>query len=390
MRLFKKIQCLAFVIGFATCSEAQQQSIMVGAEQTSTYLPLIEGKRVAIVTNHSALVNNVHLVDTLMTLGVDIVKVMAPEHGFRGDRSDGAEITDSRDTKTNLPVVSIYGKTKKPTPAMLSDVDVVLFDIQDVGVRFFTFISTMHYVMEACAENNKPIIVLDRPNPNGMYVDGPVLDSAYRSFVGMHRIPLVHGLTVGELAEMINGEGWLKGGVQCDLTVISVKNYDHSTTYDLPVKPSPNLPNDLAVRLYPSLALFEGTVISIGRGTYEPFLQFGHPSMKDIFAHSFTPRSIPGMSKYPPLEGVTCYGQSFKNADFEPGFTLEYLLGVYEKFEDRQNFFKPYFHKLTGQSSTMEQIKAGLTEKEIRASWEKDLIAYKSLRKKYLLYDDFE
>ncbi len=382
--------CLLIAQAFMACSEAQPPRLIVGAEQTDKYLPQLLGKRVAVVTNHSGLVKETHLVDTLRALGVDIEKVLAPEHGFRGDRSDGILITDGKDTQTGLPVVSIYGKTKKPTPAMLHDVEVVVFDIQDVGARFFTYISTLHYVMEACAENNKPLIVLDRPNPNGMYIDGPVLDTAYRSFVGMHPIPVVHGLTVGELARMINGQGWLEKGVQCDLTIIPVKHYTHARSYHLPVKPSPNLPNALAVRLYPSLALFEGTDVSVGRGTYQPFLQFGHPSFEGVFSHSFTPSSIPGMSKYPPHEGEVCYGQSLENIVFEPHFTLDYLLLVYRDFEKKDEFFKPYFNTLLGQQNTMKQIEEGLSAEEIRSTWQKDLESYKRMRKKYLLYDDFE
>ena len=390
MNFFKINFCLLFVSLTMACSEAQPSRITVGADQIDRYLPLIQEKRIAVVTNHSGLVKNIHLVDTLLALGVNITKVMAPEHGFRGDRSDGAVIEDGKDTRTGLSIVSIYGKTKKPTPAMLADVEAVIFDIQDVGVRFFTYISTMHYVMEACAENNKSLIVLDRPNPNGMYIDGPVLDTAYRSFVGMHPIPLVHGLTVGELAGMINGEGWLGNGLQCDLTVIPVRHYAHDMTYNLPVKPSPNLPNDLAISLYPSIALFEGTDVSVGRGTYAPFLQFGHPSFEGIFSHSFTPRSIPGMSKYPPHEGQTCYGRLLQDVDCKPHFTLEYLLGVYEKFEHKDKFFKPYFNTLLGQEKTIEQVRNGLPANEIRSTWEKDLASYKTMRKKYLLYDDFE
>ncbi|WP_255518060.1 exo-beta-N-acetylmuramidase NamZ domain-containing protein [Fulvivirga sp. M361] len=387
-------QLLSILLIFISlsCRHTQPEAklLTVGAARTGQYLPLIMNKKVALVTNHSALVGDIHLVDTLLTLGIPITKVMAPEHGFRGDKSDGATIADGRDAKTGIPILSIYGKTKKPTQEMLQDVEVVLFDIQDVGVRFFTFISTMHYVMEACAENNIPFIVLDRPNPNGMYIDGPVLDPDFQSFVGMHPIPLVHGLTMGELAKMINGEGWLTNSIKADLTVIQMNQYDHATIYPLPVKPSPNLPNDLAVGLYPSLALFEGTAISIGRGTYEPFLQFGHPSFEGTFNYSFTPVSIEGMSKYPPLEGETCYGKSLMSLKKAPSFTLKYVLEAYEIFENKENFFKPYFNKLLGQSNTMDQIKAGLSEKEIRNSWQDQLDSYKEMRKRYLLYTDVE
>lgn len=375
----------------AACVQSQESTNpkpVVGAEQFERYLPLLADKRVAMVTNHSALVGDTHLVDTLLAKEINIVKVMAPEHGFRGDRSDGAEINDGKDAKSGLPIVSIYGKTKKPTTKMLEDVDLVVFDIQDVGVRFFTFISTMHHVMEACAENGKPLVILDRPNPNGMIIDGPILDLEFQSFVGMHPIPTLHGLTVGELAKMINGEGWLQNGTKCDLTVIPVKNYTHNMSYELPVKPSPNLPDQKSILLYPSLALFEGTQVSVGRGTQEPFLQYGHPNFKSDY--SFTPASIPGMSKYPPLEGEICYGQYLGNMDVKPGFDLTYLLDAYSAFEDKEAFFKPYFNKLMGNDITMQQVKDGLPEEGIKATWQEGLDSYKAIRKKYLLYPDFE
>lgn len=372
----------------AACVNSQQvdEELLVGAQQFEKYVPLLNNKRVAVVANHSALIGNIHLVDTLLAEGVEIKKVMAPEHGFRGDKSDGAEIEDGKDTKTELPIISIYGKTKKPSPEMLRNVDVIIFDIQDVGVRFFTFISTMHYVMEACAENNKQIIILDRPNPHGMVVDGPVLNLKFQSFVGMHPIPTIHGLTVGELALMINGEGWLENGAKCTLTVIPIKNYTHNTPYELPVKPSPNLPNQKSIELYPSLALFEGTQVSIGRGTQEPFLQYGHPSFKTDY--SFTPVSIPGMSKYPPLEGKTCYGYYLADADVKAGLDLSYLLNAYNDFPDKDSFFKPYFNKLLGNDLTMQQVKDGLTEEEIKSSWTEALLTYKEIRKKYLIYPE--
>ncbi|MEM9858602.1 MAG: DUF1343 domain-containing protein [Bacteroidota bacterium] len=379
------------ILCLGSCAHSQESDetlLMVGAQRFDRYIPFLKNKRVAIVANHSAMVDKTHLVDTLLARKINVVKVMAPEHGFRGDRSDGAEISDGKDARTGLPIVSIYGKTKKPTQEMLEDVDVVVFDIQDVGVRFFTFISTMHYVMEACAENKVQFIVLDRPNPNGMIIDGPVLDLKFRAFVGMHPIPTLHGLTVGELAKMINGEGWLEDSVTCDLKVITVENYDHSIAYLLPVKPSPNLPNQKSIVLYPSLALFEGTQVSVGRGTQQPFLQYGHPSFKSD--HSFTPVSIPGMSKYPPLEGQKCFGKYLGDTEIQPGFNLGYLLSAYAKFEDKDNFFKPYFNTLMGNDQTMQQVKQGLSEAQIKATWQAGLTAYKTKRKKYLLYDDFE
>ncbi len=362
--------------------------IRVGASQMEEYLPLLKNKNVAVLANHSSLVNDKHLIDTLLSLNIKITKVFAPEHGFRGDKPDGTLIDNTKDSKTGLPVISMYGNNKTMPETLLDNVDVLLFDIQDVGVRFFTFISAMHYAMQACAAKGIPFIVLDRPNPNGMYVDGPVLDSAQQSYVGMHPIPVVHGLTVGELAMMINGEGWL-GDKTCNLTVIKAGNYDHGMNYNLPIKPSPNLPSDKSIILYPSLALFEGTVISVGRGTYEPFLQIGHPSLKEM-PHSFKPVSIPDMSSKPPLENQLCFGYSFKNIEAKPEFTLRYLLEFYVKFEDKDKFFLPYFNKLIGNGITMKQIKQGMSESEIKASWEPDLSKYKQMRKKYLLYTDFE
>ncbi|MEM8567685.1 MAG: DUF1343 domain-containing protein, partial [Bacteroidota bacterium] len=343
MKSFIFILCILCLSSCGQSQESDNTIITVGAQRFDLYLPFLKGQRVAIVANHSALVNKTHLVDTLVAKKINVVKVMAPEHGFRGDKSDGAEISDGKDAITGLPIISIYGKTKKPTEKMLENVDVVVFDIQDVGVRFFTFISTMHYAMEACAENKIEFIVLDRPNPNGMIVDGPILDLKFKSFIGMHPIPTLHGLTVGELAKMINDEGWLENDVKCNLRVIPVKNYDHSLSYELPVKPSPNLPNQKSIVLYPSLALFEGTQVSVGRGTHEPFLQYGHPSFN--FDYSFTPVSIPGMSKYPPLEGEECFGKYLGDADVEPGFDLSYLLSAYSEFEGKDDFFKPYFNK---------------------------------------------
>lgn len=381
---------LLFLVSVTSCQSQQEidDRIMVGAERTEQYLPILKDKRVAILANHSSLIGTTHLVDSLLALDINIIKVFAPEHGFRGDRPDGAHVEDAKDVKTGLPIVSLYGKNKTLPTELLQDIDVLIFDIQDVGVRFYTYISAMHYAMESCAKMNKLFIVLDRPNPNGMFVDGPILDSAMQSYVGMHPIPVVHGLTVGELAQMINGEDWLEAG-PCDLKVISVKNYQHSDTYSLPVKPSPNLPNDQAITLYPSLALFEGTAISVGRGTYQPFLQIGHPSFTEL-PHQFTPVSIEGMSKYPPLENEKCFGMDLSQIDFQPQFTLSYLLDFYARFENKEDFFKDYFNTLMGNKVTMKQIENGWSEEEIRKSWEKELAIYKSARKKYLLYPDFE
>lgn len=363
--------------------------IHVGAERTGEYIPLLRGKRVAVVTNQTGMIGPVHLVDSLLSIGIRVVKVFAPEHGFRGDASAGEHVADGRDGRTGLPLVSLYGNNKKPSPAQLADVDILLFDIQDVGVRFYTYISTLHYVMEAAAEQQKQVIVLDRPNPNGFYVDGPVLDTAFRSFVGMDPVPLVHGMTIGEYARMINGEGWLKGGVQCDLTVVPCTGYDHATYYELPVKPSPNLPNMAAVYLYPALGLFEGTMVSVGRGTDKPFQCIGFPGCT-LGDYSFTPRSMPGASK-PPFEGQACTGLDLSSyGDFytrlDPGLTLEWLIGMYKLAPDKIKFFNSFFDKLAGNNTLRKAVEAGRSEKEIREIWRKDLVTFKTMRAKYLLY----
>lgn len=366
----------------------QSQGLKTGAEKTSDYLPLLSGKRVALVVNQTSVIGNTHLVDSLHNLGVNITKVMAPEHGFRGEAPDGETIDNSRDARTGIPIISIYGKTKKPTPEMLEDVDVLIFDIQDVGVRFYTFISTMHYVMEAAAENNKQVIVLDRPNPNGMYVDGPVREADIQAFVAKHPIPIVHGLTVGELAQMINGEGWLENGAKCDLTVIKMAGWDHNSTYALPIRPSPNLPTDNSITLYPSLGLFEGTVVSVGRGTDFPFEVIGHPDYsKGNF--SFTPAPNQG-SKYPPMEGKECKGKYFGDTQAKHELTLKYLLDYHADIKDDTTFFRSYINLLSGTKDFKTQVEAGWTEEQIKATWQPGLKKYKAMRKKYLLYPDFE
>ena len=357
----------------------------VGAEQLDLLIPMIQNKNIALVVNHTSLVGEIHLTDTLKASGITIKKVFAPEHGFRGSAADGEEVKDGIDKRTGLPVVSLYGANRKPTSEQLEDVDVVLFDIQDVGTRFYTYISTMHYVMEACAEQGKKMIILDRPNPNGSYVDGPVRLPEMKSFVGMHQIPIVHGLTVGELARMINGEGWLDKGLRCDVEVIQVKNWKHDDFYSLPVKPSPNLPNDQAVKLYPSLCLFEGTVISIGRGTQKPFLVVGNPEFQDL-PYSFTPREIPGMSNNPPHEDEVCYGLDLSNVSVERRINLQYLLDFYKKYGEKDKFFTPYFNTLAGTPLLQQQIRAGFTEDQIKETWQDDLRSFQEKRKKYLIY----
>ncbi len=364
--------------------------VVLGAERMDAYLKELKGKRVGLVVNQTSTIGNTHLVDTLKSLGINIAKVFAPEHGFRGDHSAGAVIKNGIDNKTGLPVVSLYGSTKKPSVSMLEDIDVMVFDIQDVGVRFYTYISTMHYVMEACAEQGKQVIVLDRPNPNGFYIDGPVLQEAYKSFIGMHPIPLVHGLTVAELAQMINGEKWLKNGVQCSLLVVPCLNYNHQTLYQLPIKPSPNLPNMNSVYLYPYLGLFEGTNVSIGRGTELPFQVVGRPGFKG--SYSFTPKNIPGVADDPKFEGELCEGEivmDVKDSSLfaNPKVDLKWLMKFYttNRAEDGE-FFKDFFYKLSGNKTLKDQIESGLSEAEIRKTWQADLNTYKAKRNLYLLY----
>lgn len=326
-----------------------------------------------------------------MSLQVNVVKVFAPEHGFRGEADAGEHVKDQRDARTGLPIVSLYGANKKPTADQLADVDVLLFDIQDVGVRFYTYIGTLHYVMEAAAEEGRRVVVLDRPNPNGDVVDGPVLDMRHRSFVGMHPVPLVHGMTVGEFARMITGEGWLKNGLRCDLVVIPCLGYDHDTPYELPVRPSPNLPNRTAVRLYPSLGLFEGTIVSVGRGTDRPFQCIGYPG-NPLGDHRFTPIPMPG-AKHPPHEGVECTGfdlSGWSQEHDDQRIRLHWIIDLYRSARDQDGFFLPnlFFDKLAGGPDLRERIRAGEDEAAIRASWEEGLRAFAPIREQYLLYPD--
>ncbi|MFA0960968.1 exo-beta-N-acetylmuramidase NamZ domain-containing protein [Roseivirga sp. BDSF3-8] len=364
----------------------QEKSIMTAAARPEAYIPLLEGKNVAVIVNQTSTTGEQHLVDLLLEKGVALKKIMVPEHGFRGTADAGEKVQDGVDPATGLPVISLYGSNKKPSADKLADIDVVVFDLQDVGVRFYTYISTMHYALEACAENGKKLVVLDRPNPNGMYIDGPILKEKFRSFVGMHPIPVLHGLTVGELARMINGEGWLAGGLTCELEVVPVVNYSHDMSYTLPVKPSPNLPNDLSIQLYPSLCFFEGTPISVARGTVFPFQAIGYPE-PSYGVFTFTPKSIPGMAKSPKLEGKTCYGIDFRNSDEQPeGLDLTYLIDYHNKWEGSKPFFTDFFNLLAGTDVLAEQIKQGFNGEDIRMSWQEELQAYKEMRKKYLLY----
>jgi len=368
-----------------SCQAQRKGKLVLGAEQLTDITQRLKGKRVGLVVNNTALVGKTHLADTLQSSGVNLVKIFGPEHGFRGDAADGELVKDSIDQKTGVLVVSLYGKNKKATPAQLKDVDVLVFDIQDVGARFYTYISTLHYVMEACAENGKKLIVLDRPNPNGSYVDGPILQPELKSFVGMHPIPITHGMTIGEYALMINGEGWLEDGVRCELEIVKMKNWKHDDEYSLPVKPSPNLPNDQAVRLYPSICLFEGTNISLGRGTQMPFLVLGSPELKDM-PFTFTPIPIIGMSLEPPLKNKLCYGMDLREVNVERKVDLKYVLTFYKMYPDKEHFFTKYFDTLAGTTELKQQIKDGLTEDQIRVSWQAGLTEFKTKRSKYLLY----
>ncbi len=386
-KVTKMIRILSVAIFLSLISFATRAQLVLGAEQTDLYVPKLKGKRVAIFANNTSAVKGVHLVDLLVSAKVNVVKIMSPEHGFRGDVPDGDNVNDSVDEKTGIKIVSIYGdKNKKPTAEQLSDVDIVIFDIQDVGCRFYTYISSLHYLMEACVENNKKLIVFDRPNPNG-FVDGPVLQAENKSFVGMHPIPIAHGMTIGEYAKMINGEGWLPNKAKCDLEVIPLKNYTHHDSISLPIKPSPNLPNDHAIRMYPYMCLFEGTALSLGRGTFFPFEVIGHPDLKDM-PFEFTPSSIATMSVKPKLEGKLCHGLDLRKEKPERKIALKYIIDMYNRFPDKEKFFIPYIDKLSGYKDFKEQIKKGMTEAEIRATWKPGLDEYKKTRKKYLLYPD--
>lgn len=388
---------------------------IVGANRTEVYLPLLEGKRVGVVANQTSVIfkdsinstlkinpnfvneggnypvralTNQHIVDSLLELGINVKKVFSPEHGFRGTADAGESVKDGIDVKTQLPIFSLHGKHKKPTAEQLEDLDIMIFDIQDVGVRFYTYISTLHYVMEACAENNVPLLILDRPNPNGNYVDGPTLEKEHSSFLGMHTIPLVHGMTIGEYAQMINGEGWLKNNAKCDITVVEMEHYNHENTYSLPIRPSPNLPNDQSITLYPSLGLFEGTNINAGRGTEFQFQRYGAPFLNaSHYTFTYTPQPNFG-SKYPKHKDVLCYGQDLSKIKAERRFTLKYVIDAYNNATDKSKVFNTAnFTKHAGTEKLQEQIESGMSEEDIRATWKDDLEAFKAIRAKYLIYD---
>lgn len=384
------------IISFSTLAQSKPpllvnyDHIISGDQQTAQYFPLLKGKNVALVVNQSSVIGNINLVDTLLASGIKVVKIFSPEHGFRGNIGAGDIIKNGVDVRTGIPIISLYGKHTKPTDNDLKGVDVVVFDLQDVGVRFYTYTSTLALVMEACAQNHIPLVLLDRPNPNGFYVDGPVLQKKFKSFVGMFPVPVVYGMTIGEYALMLNGERWLKDSVQCNLKVIPLKNYNHNMIVVLPVKPSPNLPNWEAVYLYPSLCFFEGTVVSVGRGTSLPYQIYGHPDLKGNF--KFTPKSTPGASLHPKLENKLCRGTNLtryaKLFYRQPmSLQLDWLIKAYKSLSElHQRFFNSYFNYLAGNAILQQQIKQGLSPRQIRQSWQKDLEHFKKIRSKYLLY----
>ena len=371
--------------------DADSVKLILGADQIDEYLRIIKGHKIAVVANQTSVINGQHLVDKLIAEGVAITRVFAPEHGFRGEAGPGDLVNSGKDAKTGLNVVSLYGTHKKPTAADMKDVDYIIFDIQDVGARFYTYISTLHYIMEACAEFKVKLIILDRPNPNGFYIDGPVLDTAFRSFVGIAPIPVVHGLTFGEYAMMANGERWLAGGVKCDITVVKMKNYTHGNLYQLPVRPSPNLPNMTSIYLYPTLCFFEGTKVSVGRGTSRPFEIAGFPGYKKGSIKD-TPKELAGIIKDPPYENQECnfedYGKKSESVLNEKKLMIEWIIEMYKAYPDKDKFFSKFFDTLSGTDKFRKQIIAGQNAEEIRKSWQPELERYRKMRSKYLLYED--
>lgn len=391
---FIKNTVLLFVLTLLSCrnhsNSHAQTPLSVGAQQTESYLPILKNKHIGIVANQTSVIfkeeGYTHLVDSLLSLNIAVKKVFAPEHGFRGTADAGEYVKDGIDVGSGVPIVSLYGANKKPDANMLNGLEVIIFDVQDVGARFYTFLSTLHFIMETCAELGITVLVLDRPNPNGHYVDGPILDLNHSSFVGMHPVPIVHGMTVGEYAKMINGEGWLSGSVQCDLKVIPVENYTHQTVYELPIKPSPNLPNAKAINLYPSLCLFEGTNVSMGRGTELQFQIFGSPFLEGSdYNFEFIPTPNVG-AKYPKYQAKVCKGMNLNDYPSLSQIELKWLIDAYQHTKNKDDFFIPFFTKLVGNKLLQEQIENGWTADEIRESWKTDLERYKLLRAPYLLY----
>lgn len=379
-------------------SEKKPKGIITGADQLSAYLSYLKGKRIAMVVNQTSIIGRTPSVDSLMALGINVVKVFGPEHGFRGNASNGARVEDNTDPKTGIPIISLYGKNRKPSKEHLADVDLVVFDIQDVGCRFYTYINTLTHVMEGCAENNKELVILDRPNPNGYIVDGPMLEDDLHSGIGMHRIPITHGMTMGEFAQMVNGEGWIPNKMQCKLHIIKVANYNHDLPYELPVFPSPNLNSQQSILLYPSICLFEGTILSQGRGTYIPFTVLGAPALKGKYEFHFKPVSIPGMSETPLHQNEECYGLDLRTYDTNElrksrKLNLKWMIELYNAYPYKDKFFDRTQSRqmnnidlLAGTRNFKQQIIDGKSEEEIRKSWEPSLSNYKTMRKKYLLY----
>ncbi|WP_029034241.1 exo-beta-N-acetylmuramidase NamZ family protein [Salinimicrobium terrae] len=416
LNTFKNLILFLFVITTASCrnqdakdknvgaqnSEPLHDPIVLGANRTEAYLPQLENRKVGIIGNNTTVIKKslskspeieeqekyTHLVDSLVSLNVNVVKVFAPEHGFRGVEPAGAKITDGVDSKTGLPLLSLYGSNTKPSDEQLEDVDVLIFDIQDVGTRFYTYISTLHLVMEAAAENKIPIIVLDRPNPNGSYIDGPILEAAHQSFVGMDPVPVVHGLTIGEYAQMLNGEKWMNNGIQADLTVVEMENYNHNLQYAPPFKPSPNLPNATAINLYPSLCFFEGTNVNAGRGTSNQFQVFGSPFLNpEVYDYTYVPRPNEGAND-PKHNGVTVYGKNLTDHPSINEINLDWLINAYNNTSNKEDFFREgFFTKLAGTKKLQEQIESGMTSQEIKATWKEGLKDYAQIREKYRIYE---
>lgn len=391
-RKVQEIEVQRITINSVKPTPARKVVIKPAAERTHKYFHHLKvGRRIAVVANQTSLIKNTHLIDSMLNAGINVVKVFTPEHGFRGSADAGELIDNETDEKTGLPIVSLYGNHKKPTAEDLKNIDLVVFDLQDVGARFYTYISTMTLVMEACADQNIPLLILDRPNPNGFYVDGPVLEPKHQSFIGMHTVPAVHGMTMAEYAYMVNEEGWLSNGVKCDLDWIECSGYNHRSFYNLPVKPSPNLPDMNSVVLYPSICFFEGTRVSVGRGTEIPFSVIGHPDYADR-SYSFTPVSRTGAMN-PPYKDQVCYGIDFRDSVSalreSPGIRLQWLINMYQADTNKLTFFTPFFTKLAGTETLRKQIEAGMDELAIKQTWRTDLLKFKELRSKYLLYKDF-
>jgi len=382
----------------ASFQKVTKKQIITGADQTEKYLPYLKGKRVAVLANPTTIIGKKHLVDSLKTRGINIVKVFGPEHGFRGNASAGVKVADEKDSATGIPVISLYGAKSKPSKEDLADVDIMIFDVQDVGCRFYTNINVLARIMEACAENDKELLILDRPNPNGYFVDGPVLDMSLKSGIGMFPIPIAHGLTIAEFAQMLNGQGWLANKIKCKIKIIPVANYNHNMYYELPVKPSPNLNTQQSVMLYPSVCLFEGTVLNLGRGTYFPFTVLGNPDLKGKYDFSFTPVSIKGMSETPQHMNQVCYGIDLRKYNIDTllkkkQLNLQWMMELYKAYPYKEKFFDytqskemGNINKLAGSPLFKDQIMTGKSEAEIRKSWEPGLSQYKIMRKKYLIY----